>query len=275
MDQPNSDRSVSAKIEFSLGGRSLSLSVQVPAGPASPLGLLPLARALTDAAVDSAVQAQSEAVSCAKGCGACCRQLVPVSTVEAQALYEHVQAMDEPRRSVVVERFDSIRQTLERVGYLQPLRDLSAVQKDDLNGVARGYFKLWMPCPFLEDESCSVHPVRPLVCREYLVTSDPEHCRSPEPTTVRRIPIETRISRGLPALAAPPGTPGSPWIPLVLLLEWGAANRLDSSRTGPQMLQAMFESISGADVPDPPSLGGNPPPAPPAISPAGPPSAAQ
>jgi Fe-S-cluster containining protein len=36
-----------------------------------------------------------------------------------------------------------------------------------------------MPCPFLEDESCSIHPDRPLVCREYLVTSPAELCAGP------------------------------------------------------------------------------------------------
>ncbi|HEY5241787.1 MAG TPA: YkgJ family cysteine cluster protein [Polyangiaceae bacterium] len=28
-------------------------------------------------------------------------------------------------------------------------------------------------CPFLEEESCSIHPDRPPICREYLVTSSP------------------------------------------------------------------------------------------------------
>jgi hypothetical protein len=33
------------------------------------------------------------------------------------------------------------------------------------------YFLQGVACPFLEAESCGIHPDRPLACREYLVTS--------------------------------------------------------------------------------------------------------
>ncbi len=106
MNEPKPDDDTrTAKIDFSVAGRAVSLQVQVPAGPVSPTRLLPLAYALTNTIVDMAVQAQPETVSCSKGCGACCRQLVPVSTIEARAIHALVQAFEEPRRAVVRARF--------------------------------------------------------------------------------------------------------------------------------------------------------------------------
>ena len=38
------------------------------------------------------------------------------------------------------------------------------------------YFDLQIACPFLENESCSIHVDRPSICREYHVTSPAERC---------------------------------------------------------------------------------------------------
>ena len=45
-------------------------------------------------AVEDAV-AEGETISCKKGCGACCRQLVPISQVEARRIRDLVEAMPE------------------------------------------------------------------------------------------------------------------------------------------------------------------------------------
>ena len=50
------------------------------------------------------VAARGEAISCKAGCGACCRQLVPVSETEAHHLRDVVEAMPEPRRAAVTAR---------------------------------------------------------------------------------------------------------------------------------------------------------------------------
>ena len=43
------------------------------------------------------------------------------------------------------------------------------------------YFAAGIPCPFLEEERCGVYDERPVVCREYAVTSPPELCERLEP----------------------------------------------------------------------------------------------
>ena len=61
------------------------------------------------------------------------------------------------------------------------------------------YFALGIPCPFLEEESCSIHPDRPLVCREYLVTSPAELCAGPTQEGVTPVPVPkvSLAARGL------------------------------------------------------------------------------
>lgn len=255
MNEPNPDDMRTAKIDFSVAGRTVSLQVQVPAGPVSPTRLLPLAYALTDTIVDMAVQAQPEPVSCSKGCGACCRQLVPVSTIEARAIHALVEALEEPRRSAVRARFVDACRTMETAGLMDGLRDFSRVAKQDLVAFGLAYFARGVACPFLEDESCSIHLDRPMICREFLVTSDARHCANPSAQTIRRIELDARVSRALPVLEAPQVAPAMPWIPLILALEWVDAHPDDSERPGPELLQALFGRLSGKDLPAAPGLG--------------------
>ena len=94
----------SANIELAIGDRRLKAKITVPAGPTRLLQILPVVQNLTDAVVGAAVEdveAQGHKVSCRKGCGACCRQLVPISPVEARHIHHLVNEMPEPRRSEI------------------------------------------------------------------------------------------------------------------------------------------------------------------------------
>lgn len=51
------------------------------------------------------------------------------------------------------------------------------------------YVKLQLACPFLEDDARSIHPQRPFVCRQYLVTSDPALCDDPLHNDVEVVPM--------------------------------------------------------------------------------------
>src|SRR5229473_8375929 len=115
---------VTADIELSGPDWRLKTKVTVPKGPTRLIQLLPLAQALTDAAVNAAVKAteeQGQAISCRKGCGACCRQMVPISEVEARRIREVIEELPEPRRSEVLARFGEARRRLEASGLLERL----------------------------------------------------------------------------------------------------------------------------------------------------------
>src|SRR5687767_4295062 len=63
-------------------------------------------------------RAAGRAISCRAGCGACCRQLVAISVVEAESLAQLVAAMPEERAAVIRERFAAALKRLEEAGLL-------------------------------------------------------------------------------------------------------------------------------------------------------------
>ena len=157
----------------------MQLNIEIPTGIVPAEGILPALRKVVNDAVAAGVArlpgGEAE-VSCRAGCGACCRQLVPVSDIEARALAALVDRQPEPRRTALLTRFEDAARRLDQAGLgeeaLAPTRQPMEVQKT----LAARYFSQALPCPFLDAESCSIHPERPLVCREYLVTSPAALC---------------------------------------------------------------------------------------------------
>jgi Fe-S-cluster containining protein len=218
--------------------------------------LLPVFQTLTEALVangERTAAAEGRAVSCRKGSGACCRQLVPVSEIETRHIRDLVAAMPESRRSAVLSRFAEAIQWLDEAGLLDILRRPEAVPFEERRRLGLEYFGLGIPCPFLEDESCSIHPDRPIVCREYLVTSPAENCARPSPETIDRVALPSRLSGTLARFVEDGDAPRTTWVPLVLALEWAAAHPSDGPpRPGPEWLQTLFRRWAGREVPDAP-----------------------
>ncbi|HEY3108479.1 MAG TPA: YkgJ family cysteine cluster protein, partial [Chloroflexota bacterium] len=73
------------EVDFAVAGERVHGQIPVPSGPTAAAELLPVFRAVAEMIVElgvAAVSARGETVSCRSGCGACCRQLVPISPVE-------------------------------------------------------------------------------------------------------------------------------------------------------------------------------------------------
>jgi Fe-S-cluster containining protein len=245
-----------ANIHLRMLGKDHTFSVPIPLGERTVLDLLPAARELTAQAtavvVDDA-RAQGREISCRAGCGACCRQLVAISYVEAQDLADLVASMPPERQAVIRARFAEAVRRLEAAGLLGPVEpdgramlapDLGT-RESSLQVVARLYFEQQIPCPFLEDESCSIHPRRPLVCREYHVTSPAENCARLYQVGVDRVMPPLHMGDVLArtahlAVGASEGT-----IPLVLSLEWSEAHgaQLKQPRDGMEMFRTMIGEI--------------------------------
>jgi hypothetical protein len=137
---------------------------------------------------------------------------VPVAPAEARALARLVEAMPEPRRSRVRDRFDRALDSLNATGVLDRLDQ----DPDSRHAVGMDYFRAGVACPFLEDEACSIHPDRPMACREFLVTSPPAHCADPS-SAVETLPLEAAPSVALLKADLRDG-----WTPLVLALVFDA-----------------------------------------------------
>lgn len=182
---------------MSVHGAPLRLKVTMPDFPVKPQVMLPffqhLSNVFTDVAEKVAVH-NGQAISCTKGCGACCRQPVPLAEIEIYHIAQLVERMPEPRRSTVKQRFAEAARHFYEMGWYERY-DFC---KDELEfkALAFEYFSQGIPCPFLEAESCSIHADRPIICREYLVTSPAERCQAPSREDIGRLPLPASATYG-------------------------------------------------------------------------------
>lgn len=214
---------MSLSFDIHLAGRLGSngadaINIALPAEAVTPAelaaALMPVAQASEDAACAGTT------VSCGPGCGACCRQLVTISPLEACIMNTRLEAQ---RAANYRERFDAIETRLDTVGLTRELLDLGnpALDEETHYQLARRYFELALPCPFLVDESCSIHPARPALCREYLVDSPAIRCRDPFAQSVTPLKTPLPVSQTLLHLSARLLGSERLWpIPLALAPRW-------------------------------------------------------
>lgn len=196
------------------------VGARLPSHPVPARHVLPVVRDLADEVVSRAVEAarrDGQPVSCRAGCVACCRQLVPLSPVEARGVAEQVASLPDERRAQVVQRFDAARERLREVGLHELLGERRYDGREEELAVA--FYAARIRCPFLsEEDTCSIYATRPLVCREHMVATPAAACETPTPETVRRVPLEAELSRQSGRLEHDGGA--ERWIPLIHALAW-------------------------------------------------------
>ncbi|MBV9124650.1 MAG: YkgJ family cysteine cluster protein, partial [Planctomycetes bacterium] len=232
------------ELHCTLSGRKVN-HLHIPAGPVRPRTMLPVFQVLTDVLVDQGIQTvadKGEQVSCRKGCAACCRQLIPLTPIEARHLHELVGRLPEPRRSEVRARFMEARRRLQEAGLLPLLEDQDQIPIEEVDALGARYMALGLPCPFLKEEACSIYPERPLACREYLVTSPAEHCARLAEGQIRGVPLSARMSQATARLDQEQPPRRMPFVPLVLALDWAEAHPDEECppRLGIEILQEVF-----------------------------------
>jgi Fe-S-cluster containining protein len=236
-------------VELALPGGIVRVGMDVPTREVPMGALLPALRTTADAFVDYAArmsEAAGKPVSCAKGCGACCRQLVPLARSEARRIADLLEEMPEPRRSEVKGRFEAAVRKVEEEGLLPALEERAGLAAGDAVELGLDYFRLGLACPFLEDESCSIYADRPIACREYLVSSPPARCADPTPEGIESVPLPTRVwaavAREEEGVA---GAEPAPSVPLVLAPRWAAANRGEEPlHPAPELLRSVYARFS-------------------------------
>jgi Fe-S-cluster containining protein len=247
---------VTGELTLDCDAWKLQCSVTVPTGPSTLDDLLPLARILSDsvvAATVNAVENTGAAISCKAGCGACCRNLVAISEVEARRIATVIDQMPEPRQSVVRERYEDARRRLEQSGILSRLQDRDRLTDDEYLVLCTEYFHLQIACPLLEDESCSIYNERPITCREYLVVSPPEHCSHPTAETVQRVNIPLPVFNAVARWQMPPGEHLlERWVPLVIAPEWAATHPDDiPPKPGVELLRELLNLLTQKPTAEP------------------------
>lgn len=231
-----------------------TMQVQVPRGPMRLADLVPLAQRITMLHVDQAIEAErrdGREVSCKRGCAACCRQLVPVSAPEAFRLADHVLALDDRSRDVLLARIDAAESAVEAAGLMAELEAIAAgAAVADVKALAARYFEAWIDCPFLHEELCTAHAERPLVCRDYVVTSPAELCRSPDRTKIRTVPMPPVLSVPLSRATAALTGDAPVMIPLAVAMRWvdAHADRGFQEWPGPEVMGALLRELGIPDA---------------------------
>ena len=237
----------------------LTTAIDVPTGFIPITSIVPVTRRLGEEAAQLEIQQATEAgqtVSCRIGCAACCRMLVPLSAPEAFALRDYVGQLPEDRRFPLLSRISDTKDRLNREGLWNQLNDVAEASRpvpdEELDPINRSYYGLRIPCPYLENELCSIYEARPAACRELLVTSPAELCQDQILNPVTPLPVSMRMSSIL-GLAWGALTNSPPrLIPLPMALEWAEQHEEESRRTWPssalldQVLDQMWRFLSQA-----------------------------
>jgi Fe-S-cluster containining protein len=237
---------ITGQVALTIAGETIEVRVTVPPAETALSDLLPIFQELTDTIVNRGVAldaASGRSVSCRIGCAACCRQPVPISPSEARALAALVAAMPEPRRSTIRDRFASARATFAAAQVDTCSAAIARLRVEDQVAWGDAYLRATVACPFLEDESCSIYPDRPTICREYLVTTPAENCRTPTAETIRRVPLPGNVSVAIVAVDRRLDGDG----PLLLVdsLDYAAAYPAPRPcESGPALVQAVFATIA-------------------------------
>ncbi|MEZ4322063.1 MAG: YkgJ family cysteine cluster protein [Myxococcota bacterium] len=217
---------------------TIPLTLQTPDGPVtvqigttedkvSVPSVMSAGATLSDALGEVAVRLAEKhgaPVQCRRGCGACCRQLVPVSPIEAFAVEEAFQSLPVEQQGRIRARIATTREALHESGLEERLAHIPPGPAG--RAVVLDYFALQLPCPFLEDEACQIYASRPFACRDLLSASDPVHCEDPGGGQVRRVPVLMDMGRAMRSVSAAVfGESEPPRIPLPQALAYAEEKR--------------------------------------------------
>ena len=223
--------------------------VAVDSDPMRLAELVPIVYGITDIMVKRTMDRlmeEGKKISCGPGCGVCCRQLVPVSPPEAFFLVEMMESMSKGEQSEMMHRFDNAAQIIKQHDIVDALMDPS-LDDDHYLPVARKYFSLQVPCPFLENDSCGIHPNRPVACRDYNVTSPPSWCSDPVMHDIEKVSMPFPLSIFLARFTAELTGCKLHFFPLALVPEWVSENIAIKNRQWPGVdLFQRFMSLIGS-----------------------------
>lgn len=224
-------------IRINRNGPPQELKLVIPNGAIGLMDLIPSMYRLFDLILT--VELTKYTVLCHKGCNQCCRQLVPISIPEAFYLKHFIQSLSDIRRNRIDTKLTTVLNHLDTAGIFNQQTGFINYRNIDT-----AYFDLNVSCPFLEDGCCGIYKHRPLVCREYNVSSDPQYCTDPYQKEIEKVKIKRNMSALVAAFAGRLyGLPPHP-IPLVLFQHWAEQNKALENVKRPGIW--LFERIADA-----------------------------
>lgn len=242
---------ITASFTLKLEGRLLDFAVAVPSRPITLRELLPSLFEFNRQLLDHTIGREQEAgraISCRAGCGACCRQLVPVGAIEARIVREWVDKRPPDEAERIRARFGEAVARLKAAGIHGRLEDRASLRTpEQTRTLGLDYFRVGVACPFLIDESCSIYEVRPMKCREYLVTSPAASCADPTPDGVRMVGLPGSFLRVLLELELWLTNRDPRWLPLSFLFEADPVE-MTVRRPGPELFERFLAEFTAGAV---------------------------
>lgn len=230
----------------------VTTAVGVPTSFVPITAILPLMRSLGEEAQALEQRRLLETgltVSCQKGCAACCRMLVPISAPEAFALVNVIERSERDERTRLLAQLELANQHLAKAGLLKQLIALSEsthpVTDEAIEPLNRAYYALRMPCPFLDNEVCSIYEDRPAACRELAVTSPAIDCQDMTNAGIQAVPVAVRISTTLSLLWAELTGTAPRLIPLPLAVDWATRHQAEQTQTwaGTELFEKALDKV--------------------------------
>lgn len=223
--------------------------VQVPNVPLPLTSLIPPLQQLCNGVVDLAKKREIKnglTITCQKGCGVCCCQLVPLSVPETFFIRDYVNSLAGERKKLILNKFQAIKEAMQARGLIERLAKIE--DTGEHKALGGEYFQMGHPCPFLEDNSCSIYAIRPFSCREYNVTSPAELCRDPINNEIKTVRIPRSMLTAMARLAAELYQAPLMTVPMPLALDWAEQHDSFSKQTWPGiwLFEKMMESATGA-----------------------------
>jgi Fe-S-cluster containining protein len=163
--------------------------------------------------------------------------------MEAYHIRDLVEALPEPRRAEVKKKFaDGFEHFFEN-GWFERMNEYGKMSYEKRVETVMEYFYEGIACPFLEEESCSIHLSRPLICREYLVTSPPENCGSPSATTVKMLKLPVKVSESVRQFNRT-----EHFVPMIAALAFAAKfPEDDTEKPGTEWMGEFFTHLAGQE----------------------------
>jgi Fe-S-cluster containining protein len=160
------------------------------------------ARQLCDIVCRLALEHQrlcGQPVRCASGCAACCKYAAAISLAEAFAINDRINNLFLPFRAPLLKTMTMAARKIlgnppPQAGASTEFKDPGESQSSNrLLNISQWYSGMDLTCPWIENKTCSMYADRPLVCREFMVTSAPACCSptSLKTKTIVDLPIRT------------------------------------------------------------------------------------
>lgn len=161
---------------------------------------------------------QGRPITCHKGCSLCCWRYVEASVQECEAIVYYLYQNEETLLTFLKNYpgwHDKVRENgdLFHMSYHGWQEASILISSEGFNQTIQdmdeGYRMQEAMCPFLIDNICAIHDVRPYMCACFSVTTPAERCRifSPQPVEVCRVKPPERELNDLSFYYQPLGTP--------------------------------------------------------------------